>query len=139
MTRSLPEGAYLYRGAKVKIINEDPKVDTKRLKSEYNLVIKNPRLNKRFLGVRWKLRFHNWFHTKKQKGLFHRLQKKWGEPPVTYNPQITKQVEKVLANKAFNNGFFNVEVSSEVRKRRKKAKIEYLVRIKKPFEIGQIQ
>lgn len=138
INRTLPEDAYIYKKSKVKIKKPKRSVSTTALSSDYKILLKNPKPNKHFLGIRFRLRYYNLFHTKKQKGLLHFFQKKLGEPPVIYDEQRTAQTEKVMQNKAFNNGFFNVTVSSKVKLKRKGTKVKYLVNIKEPFVIQSI-
>ena len=117
LSRTLPEGGRLYRGSKVKIIKEERGANTKQLKTIYKGLLKNPKPNKKFLGILWGVRFHNLFHSKKEKGLFPWLQRKLGTEPVVYDEQLTRKVEKVMENKAFNEGFFKVSVKSKMKKR----------------------
>lgn len=139
INRTLPEEAFLYKKSKFKITKAQKDIATASLNSEYKTLLKTPRPNKRFLGIRWKLRFYNLFHTKKQKGLWHWFQEKLGEPPVIYEEQTTSQTERVLENKAFNNGFFDVTVTSQVKKKRKRTKVKYSVHIEEPFLIHSIK
>lgn len=138
LTRSIPEGEYWYKKSKVQIQKSDKKIATTNLETTFQNVLKTPKPNRRILGVRWGLRIHNLFHTKKQKGLWHWLQKRLGEPPVLLDEQTVEQTKKLLANKAFNDGFFSVKVEADIKKRRKKAKVIYQVRVEPPYLITQI-
>lgn len=139
ITRSVPEGAYLYRGAKVKIKKNDSSIPTTALSYTLNEAIKNPRTNKRFLWVRWGLRFHSLFHSKKEKGFFPWLQRNLGEAPVLYDEKITLQTEQLLQNRAINNGFFTARVTSEAKFRKKRARVTYHLEIEEPFRLANLQ
>ncbi len=130
--RSLPEGSYLYKGSKIKIIKTEKGISSESLSSELNALIKTPKSNKKFLGIRWKLRFYNLFHTKKQKGFSAFLQRKLGEPPVIYDEKLTEQKVEVFENRAFNNGFFDPAIKTKIRKCGKFVKVKYLIEVSRP-------
>ncbi|MEM6963409.1 MAG: BamA/TamA family outer membrane protein [Bacteroidota bacterium] len=132
LTRTVPKGEHLYNGAKVKIKKPKRSISTANLEANYNTLLKSTQHNRRWAGIRWKLRFYNFFHTKKQKGLFHRLQKKWGEPPILYDSTNTERIKEVMENQAFNEGFFDVSIEAKVKKRRKKAKVKYIITVEEP-------
>ena len=138
LTRGVPENAYLYKGAKVKIIKKDKKIDAKKLKSTYETVVKSPSPNKRFLGVHWKLQNYNNHLNKKRKNP-KKQDKEYGEPPVLYDEKVIEQVAILLANKAFNNGFFNTKVTKVIKQKRKKAWVTYTVEVDQPYTIGTIE
>ncbi|MEM1320625.1 MAG: BamA/TamA family outer membrane protein [Bacteroidota bacterium] len=135
LKRSLADGEYLYTGAKVKIKKANKKTDTKALMTAYESLIKNPRPNRRFLGIRWGLRIHNLFASKKEKGLLPWLQK-LGQEPVIYDEKFRTQMERLLENKAINNGFFFSEVSSELKTRGRKVKVKYEVKLRTPYTLS---
>jgi outer membrane translocation and assembly module TamA len=140
LKKSIPDGQYLYTGAKAKIkpINKD--ISTSDLASEYKTLLKNTKTNKRFLGIRFKLRFYNLFYTKKEKGLVHWLQKNLGEPPVLFEEQLIDQTKQLMENKAFNAGFFNVETSHQLikKERKKRIKIRYETEVETPYLVTSI-
>ena len=138
LSRILPEGGRIYTGAKIKIEKAEKKTAVGELKAACETVLKTPKPNKKFLGVRWGLRFHNLFHTKKEKGLCPWLQKKLGEPPVVYHSQVTAQTEQLLQNRAFNLGFFKTGVDSEVKMKKRKAGVKYTVRVERPYLISHL-
>lgn len=139
LSKSLPEDTYVYSGAKIKINKEVKTIKSGALENDLSGVLKNPRPNTRFLGMRWGLRFYNLFYTEKEKGLKHWLQKNLGEAPVLYSDQIAKQTEALIDNRAFNNGFFNAEVNSEVLYKKKQARVTYNLLLQQPYKIALIQ
>lgn len=139
LSKSLPEETYVYSGAKLKINKEVKGINAGALENDLEGILKNPRPNKRFLGMRWGLRFHNLFYTEKEKGFKKWLQKNLGEAPVIYSDQVTRQTEELINNRAFNNGFFSAEVGSEVLYKKKQAKVTYQLYIHKPYKIALIE
>ena len=138
LSRSLPEGGHVYIGSKVKIIKPNKKTNTKQLETTYNTLIKQPKPNKKFLGMRLKLRRYNLFAKTNKKRVLKGSKNLIGKPPVIYDEQITTEMKKVMKNKAFNEGFFNVVVSSEVKKRKHKASVKYTVEVKSPFIVNRL-
>ncbi len=138
LKRSLPKDSHIYVKSEVKIIKPGKKTNTKSLKATYNTLIKQPKPNKKFLGMRLKLQRYNLFYKTNKKRIEKGRKKLIGEPPVIYNEQITTQMKKLMENKAFNEGFLNVVVSSKVKKRRRKAKVKYTVELGSSFEINNI-
>lgn len=139
LSKSLPEDTYVYHGAKIDLEKADKSINTKALEDDLSGVLKTPRPNRRFLGIRWGLRFHNLFYTEKEKGFKHWLQKNLGEEPVLYSDQVTKQTEELINNRAFNNGFFNTEVYSDVLYKKKEAKVTYKLFLNRPYTIARVE
>lgn len=139
LSKSLPEDSYVYNGAKLKVNKQNKTINSGALESDLSGVLKAPRPNKRFLGVRWGLRFYNLFYTEKEKGLKHWLQKNLGEAPVLYSDQVTRQTEELIDNRAFNNGFFNAEIDSEVHYKKHEAKVTYQLYLQQPYKIARIE
>ncbi len=133
LTRHLPEGEYLYTGAEVQIEKTDKQIDVKKLETTCKTLIQSPRPNRKMLGIRWKLRWYNFFYTKKQKGLWHWLQKKLGEPPVIYDEQVTSKTIQLLQNRAFNQGFFHSTTTLHAKQKKRKTKVVYSVKVAAPY------
>ena len=138
LSRSLPEGGHVYLGSKVKIKKTDKKTNTKSLESTFNTLIKQPKPNKKFLWIRWRLRRYNLFYKTNIRRALRKGKNIIGKPPVVYDEQITTQMKEVMKNKAFNEGYFNVRVSSKVKKRWNKARVKYLVELRSPFMVSNI-
>ncbi len=134
-TKVLEEGDLLYTGSEVTIEAPDT-VTTAELRPELQrLFAPNP--NRSLLGLPFRLYFYNLFDTGKEKGLWAGLQKSLGEPPVLYDPQITRQVRQLMANQAVNRGFFDPRVRSRLDTQGQKARVEYRVRLNAPYRISQ--
>ena len=139
VTRKVPDGQHLYIKSKFKIKKSEKQINISELKTVYETILKNPKPNKKFLGRRWELRFYNFFYTKKEKGLWLWLQTKLGEPPVLYDQQITDQTEQLMQNRAFNEGYFKTEISSAVKKKRRKAKVKYSIKVERQYMVGNFK
>lgn len=63
--------------------------------------------------------------------------KKIGDPPVIYSPLLTdlscQQIQQFLNNK----GYVNAKVENNVTTKRKKAKVEYIVKANSPYKLGE--
>lgn len=134
LTRSVPEGRYLYLGAEAKIDKPDG-VKTTELEAQANAILQQQQPNKKFLGIRWGLRFYNLFYTQKEKGLSHWLANALGNPPVLYDETKVESIEELLENKAFNLGFFHADVTHDPAQKKKKIKSIYRITTEQPFII----
>lgn len=71
---------------------------------------------------------------------FHELLKSIGEKPVIIDQSKTKRSEFKLKSHFFNNGYFDVEVTSKTDTTgTKKGKIEYIVDLKSPYILDSIK
>ncbi|MCG8326804.1 MAG: BamA/TamA family outer membrane protein [Chitinophagales bacterium] len=138
LSRTLPEGEQIYTGAKIKIKKEGKNFSTAELKSTYTSILKTPKPNKKFMGIYWRLRFYNLFHSKKKRKVWMWFQKRLGEPPVIYDEQLTEKTEQLFKNRAFNQGFFNTQVKAVVKKRRRKASVKYHVSVEPPYLLSNL-
>ena len=136
-TRRVPDGAYLYTGAKIEIETASKTTPTSALDYELSEAL-YPQPNRRLFGIPWRLRWYSFFYTKKEKGFFYWLAKTLGEPPIIYDEANTQNVAKLLENKATNNGYFNTEVSHQTIKKKKKAKVIYQVKVEEPYRIKSL-
>ena len=64
---------------------------------------------------------------------------RWGEPPVIYTPQQRALTEQNFLNYLHAKGYFDAQVSSEVKLHNKKATITYHVEEKLPYLIGELR
>lgn len=134
--KSLPEGAYRYTGAKVKVEVAD---SIKLGDLEYDLTTAlRPKPNRKLFGIPWRLIAYNAFYSKKKDKVV--FLKKMAEAPVLYDKAVKEEMEKVLKSVAFNNGFFNAETESEVDKheRLRTADVTYTVNIDAPYRVEKI-
>jgi len=135
LTKHVPEGELLYTGSSLDIRTSTKEINTNKLENTAYALLSNPSPNKRFLGIRWRLRFYNMFYTQKEKGLFSWLQEKLGEEPVLYDEQLALQTARLLEDLSFNEGFFHASADSDVKKTDKKAKVLYQLSLTEPYTI----
>ena len=108
-SRRLPEGQLLYRGAKIAVKKSDKKWPTDDLKTAAGEVISVPVRNKTILGISIGLWVST--HFKEQTWVY----KKFAAKPVLYTTDMAPTTEKLLHNRAFNHGYFESEVKSNVK------------------------
>lgn len=122
-TKKLPTGESLYLGSTVRINDKAAsKKERKLLRKDLNDAVR-PVPNKKFLGMRIKLRLYNFAgEPKKPKGLKNWLRNKVGEPPVLASNVNIAYDEKLLKNALQNRGYFFNTVAGAMEVKRKKAK-----------------
>ncbi len=135
ITKRVPEGELLYTGSELEFQHADS-ISHRIIKRELEDLYA-PRANRRLLGLPFRLWAYNLFYTKKETGLIHWLQSNLGEPPVLYDPKITRTVERLMENRSFNRGFFNAEVDSRVDSSGKKAEVLYHVALEAPYRFQE--
>ncbi len=64
---------------------------------------------------------------------------RWGEPPVIYSPQLTVLTEQNFLRYLQSKGYFDAQVSSEVKSRDKKVIVTYQVEENQPYRIGELR
>ena len=74
---------------------------------------------------------------KKDKGFKYWLKNRIGKAPVTLSDVDTKRTEKLIENRLQNAGYFGVEVSSEVKEKKKTASVSYLIDAKRPYRFKE--
>ena len=111
-TRYLQEGELLYIGGTVKINNDSiSKKERKILATQLNNLIR-PKPNSSILGLKPKLTIYNWAgKVTTEKGFWHWLKFKVGEPPVLFSTVDLDYNKAVLQNFAENNGYFSVNAT----------------------------
>lgn len=135
-TKNIPEGDRLYTGASLKW-KEGKKSDFKEVKSGLDDRVR-PKPNKKVLGMPVKLWIYNWANPKKEKGL-HKLFRKAGEPPVLFSSVRPQYVSTVLQSYLGDNGFFQAEVSPEIKNSgKKKTSIAYHIIPDIRYSIGKV-
>ncbi|MBC7643069.1 MAG: BamA/TamA family outer membrane protein [Flavobacterium sp.] len=138
-TKYLAEGELLYVGGKVKVEKDSiSRKERKNLENELNKLIR-PIPNKKILGLRPKLTIYNWAGTvTKEKGFWHWLKFKVGEPPVLFSKVDLEYNKSVLQNYVENNGYFNASSKSDSTRTGKKVTAEYIVNPKKQYKIKSV-
>ncbi|MDQ3190763.1 MAG: BamA/TamA family outer membrane protein [Bacteroidota bacterium] len=138
-TRYLAEGEVLYTGAEVKINSLDEISQEAELITEMQEVIR-PEPNKTVFGIlRPRLSIYNWAgQPKKEKGVRYWIKNEFGEAPVLLSQVPLELNNKLLKNRLENFGHFTPQVSYDIIEKNKKATIEYVATIQKPYLIKSI-
>lgn len=138
-TRYLQEGELLYIGGTVKINNDSiSKKERKILASQLNNLIR-PKPNSSILGLKPKLTIYNWAgKVTTEKGFWHWLKFKVGEPPVLFSTVDLDYNKAVLQKFAENNGYFNATTKADSTQKSKKVKATYVVNPKKQYKIKSV-
>jgi len=128
--RHIPEGSHLLDRYRIEAPSND--IDRDELRA---YVRQKP--NKRILG----LRFHLWLHNianPERDGWPHNWLRRIGEGPVLYDPFVTNrssaQIEQYLRNK----GYYKAGVEDDVRLRRKRARVTYIVEPREPYHLASV-
>ncbi len=136
-TKSVPGGSALYTGARIDF-GENEKLVTKKLTSDLYDVME-PEPNDKIAGLPIRLYLYQFFDNGKDKGILPWLRDKLGQPPVLYKPDYPRQVEQLMENRLFNNGYFDGAVDSEVTLVDKKASVLYRLQFEEPYRIDSIE
>jgi hypothetical protein len=67
---------------------------------------------------------------------YNRFLKKIGEKPVIFDSTLVGKSKQELSKLLVNKGYVNVEVSSEIIKKNKRAEVIYTIRGNKPYRVG---
>lgn len=124
----VPEGQHLLTSVKVKTDNR--KVDNDDL---YALIKQKP--NRKILGV---LRFHLWVHNRARKGKEGKFWNTIGEAPVVYDSALTQSTVQQMSLSLKNSGYYNNKVTTEVKRRKKRIKVNYVVESGLPYRIRKL-
>lgn len=138
--KHIPEGAYLYGGAKVTVqkassYKEEIKTVSRTLKSSVF-----PQKNKMIFGYPYKVAF--WYamgETKKEKGFKYWLKQKFGEPPVYYSLSDMENNRMNLQAIAENEGYFETKVSASSTTKGYKRKNNFSISLPQPYTIDSVQ
>jgi outer membrane protein assembly factor BamA len=136
-TKNIPEGDRLYTGAYFKWENGNKKNVNELDEGLENHI--RPKPNKKILGMPVKLWIYNMANPKKDKGI-NKLLKRAGEPPVLFSNVRPQYTSKVLQSYLEDNGFFQADVSPEVKnKGKKKASVNYNITPDIRYVIRKVQ
>ncbi len=127
-TKFVPEDEYLLN--KVSIKTDNPEYKSSDLQSYVR-----QRPNYKMFGlVKTQLWIYNRSGRDSTKWLNRQI-RKIGEPPVIYDSTLVYKSETELKKLFVNKGFLNVEVTSDVQKKDKKANVIYRIRTNEPYRI----
>jgi outer membrane protein insertion porin family len=134
-TGHLQKGERLYAGAKIKIKKEPHIGSTKLLKTDLKKAVTLPRPNKKILWMRPKLVMYNAFKNSRPKSLGSFIAKQFGEAPILYEPKTANRHRELLIERAANDGYFKVKITSTEKPSRHKMKLRYEVQVRSPREL----
>ncbi len=134
----LDENQNLYTGSQVKVSSQE-KINNK---NEIEIVMESvitPRPNSKILIWRPRLWFYNIAGTTRERGIGNWIKNKLGRPPVLYEEENTERTVRLMQNRLFNMGHFDAEVNYRIRESNKRTFVEYLVDVKSPYTIRNIE
>lgn len=133
--RYLEEGQYLYTGSRVVVESDD--VLPEKPETELRRVVR-PVPNQKFLFWRPRLWFYNIAGEPEGRGLRHLLRNRLGRPPVLFDEENAVRSARLMENRLFNMGYFDGEVSYQVRLKEKTASVDYQVNLRAPYSIRRV-
>ncbi|MDQ7918075.1 BamA/TamA family outer membrane protein [Mesonia sp. MT50] len=132
----VPEGEFLYRGAKINIEDTLEVKNKPELQAELDNLL-YPQPNAKFLGLYPGLHYY-YIGQKEKPGFINRfLSKKLGEEPVYMSDVDVNGTEDIIENRLENNGFFSSRITSAVERDSSAitAKAEYDVKLTAPYQM----
>jgi outer membrane protein insertion porin family len=136
-TKYLPAGEDLYVGSVIKVESKDLVKDKKNIKTELNKFAR-PKPNERILWLRPKLWIYNVAGPNPKKGVKKWLKKKWGEAPILLSDEHPKENADLMTNRLNSLGYFDSNVKYKVSSSKRKATIEYIAIVSKPYTLSKI-
>lgn len=140
VSKKLPAGESLYKGAEVKI-NADSSMSKKEaasVKSQLETIVR-PKPNNAILGFPYKVWLYYLFgEPTKETGFKNWFRKKFGEPPVFANRRIIGANSQQIAVYLNNEGYFLSSASGELKENKREAKALYSVSLKPRFYLDTI-
>jgi len=137
-TKTLGPDERLYTGASYDI-HPDSNLYTGEGQLKQSMAsVQLQRPNRKTLGLPIRLWLYNLFATDKEKGPWHTLQNSLGQAPVVFDSVSVDQNSSRMQQQLFNEGYFNSFVTADINKKKKKASIEYDVRLGVPYRIDSI-
>lgn len=139
LTKTLAPDEYLYTGADYAFRGDSAQsYRTSFLQNQLERVqLQKP--NRKVFGLPARLWMYNLFATEKEKGLWHNLQQKLGQPPVILDSVSVVRNRQRMEQQLFNVGHFNARVSPTVKTRKKqKASIQYDINLSPAYLIDTI-
>jgi outer membrane protein assembly factor BamA len=135
----LPEGQYLYDGAKIRIHSKPraKKSERKELHAELEDLVR-PKPNGTFLGIKVKLLLYNLASTPSGKGLRYWIREHLGEPPVIASYSVMEKSRAVLQNRLENRGYFKDTVLLDTTYKGRKMRATYTARIGNQYKIRNV-
>jgi len=130
-----------YAGAEIHFDTQGQRVGRRKILREELQEYIRPKPNKKILGMRPSVWFYFIAGTpKKEKGgLRNFIKKKLGKPPVLFSEATPDRTAKTLNGQLINEGYFQSEVSFEIKAKKKETKVIYNVILPHPYHLDTIQ
>ncbi|MFK7770978.1 MAG: BamA/TamA family outer membrane protein [Saprospiraceae bacterium] len=115
-----------------------PKLINKKKKLEAELLLlAQP---KPATGIKkWQTKMYNALQkSKRKKGLKYKIRKKYGRPPVFFDAKKVERSRLVLENHMRENGYFGVEIKTEISEKKQKVSVKYVVMSQGQYRIRKI-
>lgn len=138
-TKSLKEGEYLVRHGELEIAS---KVSGKELSDAKNDLQKlvNFKENTKIFWMRPRLSLYNMIEEQEtEEGIKYWLKNKVGTPPEIYSQSSIDRVIQSMEAQMFNYGFFNVDISCQLKTRKNEIKPLFIVRTSELYKIGKVE
>ena len=139
VTKHLPEGKLLMLRNKLDVKNIKELEERERLRDDLTQITA-PKPNKRLLGF---MPIRLWFYVAANKGKENKfnwwIKNKVGEAPVLLDSSVIKKTEMLMENYLWNYGYFNNDVTFEVKEKRKRATVTYKVEPGPMWKIGTVR
>ncbi|APZ47502.1 hypothetical protein BW723_14940 [Polaribacter reichenbachii] len=135
INKFIPEGKRLYTGAAIKMDADSAVAQPNKLKENLTQVLR-PEPNSKFLGMH--LGLYYYYKNQKEKTNFINrwLFKQFGEAPVYQSDVENLEIEEILLNRLENNGFFYSAATSSFTESKKRASLEYQLKVKEPYTMA---
>ena len=139
-SKFLKEGESFYTGADIQFDTQGRRVGRKKiLRKELQEYI-TPKPNQKIFGMRPGVWFYFIAGTpKKEKGLKSFIKNKLGQPPVLITDATPERTAKTLNGQLVNEGYFQSQVSYEVKTKKKESKVIYKVILPRPYRLDSIR
>ena len=133
-TRHVADGEYLLNRTSIRI---DGKEDDLPKASELNNYLRQ-HSNSRALGLfPMRLYTYNWSGNDTSRRV-NRWLRNLGEPPVIFNQRLTEASASQLRQALINRGFLNATVTTDIKRKGKKASVNYIIRPGTPLRISSL-
>jgi outer membrane protein assembly factor BamA len=139
ITRAVGEGEYLLHKNKIEVNTTQTGLKNSGISTdEFNGLIQQ-KPNRRFLGF---IRFGVWVNSVTSKGKQTRF-KRWLNKNLGKEPEILDSFQVNRSNELMelhlnNSGFFNSTVDASIITRKKKATVNYIINLARPYRISEI-
>lgn len=139
VSKSIPEGKILMLRNKVDVKSIKETAERDRLREDLSQIAA-PKPNTRLLGF---MPIRLWFYTSSNKGKETKfkswIKNKVGEAPVLLDSSIIRKTEVSMENYLWNLGYFQNDVSFEVKEKRKRAVVTYHIKAGQVWKIGIVR